>query len=205
MAPQAGYLPSSRALLRPLTVAPSLGPLANDSRGARSAGSLLPAPILLQRFTAAHGRVLRLEPIRRAAGPIARVPALRDTMPSSPILQACANTVGPSASIWFAPQVVAVHLDQIEGVQEERGGDSGCGSKLGTPSSPQHTASPSMMQVRARSRASASTIGGKPIGQVIGHTGVAVETGRARTAAQRARAFMQSRALSFASVPAAAG
>jgi hypothetical protein len=31
-------------------------------------------------------------------------------------------------------------------------------SKLGTPSSPQHTASPSTMQERERSRASASTI-----------------------------------------------
>jgi hypothetical protein len=34
-------------------------------------------------------------------------------------------------------------------------------SKLGTPSSPQHTASPSMMQERERRRARASTISGK--------------------------------------------
>jgi hypothetical protein len=34
-------------------------------------------------------------------------------------------------------------------------------SKLGTPSSPQHTASPSMMQERERRRATDSTINGK--------------------------------------------
>ena len=62
-------------------------------------------------------------------------------MPSRPILQAWANTVGPSADVLvetqagggtpqhrderglarferFAPQVVAVQLDEVEGVQE---------------------------------------------------------------------------------------
>ena len=37
-------------------------------------------------------------------------------MPSRPSLQAWAKTVGPSPSKRIAPQVVAVQLDEVEGV-----------------------------------------------------------------------------------------
>jgi hypothetical protein len=56
------------------------------------------------------------------------------------------------------PHVLAVQLDQVEGVNTS---SSWCRyrmrSKLANPSGPQATASPSMMQDRERSLASAST------------------------------------------------
>jgi hypothetical protein len=60
----------------------------------------------------------------------------------------------------IAPQVVAVELDQVEGV-EEHADVAAAVTKVGMLSSPQATASPSMMQERERRRTSASTINGK--------------------------------------------
>ena len=62
-----------------------------------------------------------------------------------------------------AAAIVAVQLNQVEGIQEHAGVVSAVTkrSKLGTALSSQATASPSMMHDRERSRAKDSTISGK--------------------------------------------
>jgi len=63
----------------------------------------------------------------------------------------------------LAPQVVAAELDQVEGIEEDATIIAAVADAVEArlPSSSQHTASPSMIHERERSRASASTISGK--------------------------------------------